>query len=240
MKYRSLSRHGRSPALPDRITGRLTPRLAAALVLSAAGVAVALSLFAARAPDDEQLVPQQTSAAAVPAPASPAPPPRGCLPTGDGFFRARLDGELQMRIDWSNAQIECEGMARPGGDGIRLSFRSARPQSEGLLILLGIAGLSESSTGRALPANVTIIEETSSRIFGTLGDDKCTVDELRQELVSAWQPKARVYRVSGRGFCTEPALAVGGERSVLMSTFDFAGQVTYDSGDGATHKEERV
>jgi len=239
VNHRSSTRSGHWPAVHARASGRLSPRLAAALVLSAAGVA-AWALFAAKAPQDERLLPDEARVAAVPAPTSPARPARGCLASGDGFFRARLDGELQMRIDWSNAQMECEGMARPGGDGIRLSFRSAHPQSDGLLILLGIAGLSESSTGRALPANVTIIEETSSRIFGTLGDDKCTVDELRQELVSAWQPRARVYRVSGRGFCTEPALAVGGERSVLMSTFDFAGQVTYDDGDGAARKEERV
>lgn len=192
-----------------------------------ATAAVAWSLFGRSPNDDESdslLSPVETAAA--PAPTLPKPP-QGCLPSGDGFFRARLDGELQMRIDWANAQIECEGMARPGGDGIRLSFRRPRPQADSLLIVLGIAGLSESSTGEALPANVTIIQEGTKRVFGTLGDDKCTVDQLRQELVAPWQPQARRYRVSGRGFCTAPALAVGGERSVLMSTFDFAGQVTY-------------
>lgn len=172
-------------------------------------------------------------AVAVVPPAASAPvmndAPGGCLPTGDGFFRARLDGALQMQLDWADAQIKCEGMPRPDGNGIRLSFRREREGAGPLLIVLGIAGLSESTSGRALPANVTIIEENSNRVFGTLGDDKCTVDELRQELLSPWTPEMRVYRVSGRGFCMEPALAVGGERTVLMSTFDFAGQVMYET-----------
>jgi hypothetical protein len=194
-----------------------------------AAIAVGAALLLRPAPSDDGTALLATSAPA-PAPtiAEPAAP-RGCLPTGDGFFRARLDGALQMRLDWANAQIQCEGMPRPDGNGIRLSFRREEEGSGPLLIVLGIAGLSESSTGHALPANVTIIEERTSRVFGTLGDDKCTVDELRQELLAPWRAEARRYRVSGRGFCIEPALAVGGERTVLMSTFDFAGQVMYET-----------
>jgi len=119
-------------------------------------------------------------------------------------------------------------MPRPNGNGIRLSFRRGTATGPDLLVVIGIAGLSESSSGRALAANVTIIEESSSRVFSTRGDDKCTVDELRQELMTPWRAKARTYRVSGRGFCMEPASAVGRDGTVLMSTFDFTGQVTYE------------
>jgi hypothetical protein len=166
----------------------------------------------------------------VPAPASSAQAESAatrCLPSGDGFFRARLDGALERRVDWGNEGTRCEGMPRPDGNGIRLSFRGATTGSD-LLVVIGIAGLSESSSGRALAANVTIIEESSSRVFSTRGDDKCTVDELRQELMTPWRAKARTYRVTGRGFCMEPANAVGQRGTVLMSTFDFVGQVTYE------------
>ena len=125
-----------------------------------------------------------------------------------------------------------------------MSFRRDEPGHGPLLIVLGIAGLSESSSGKALPTNLTIIEERTSRIFGTMGDDKCTVDDLRQELVVPWSPKSRIYRVTGRGFCIEPALIVGGERRVLMSTFDFAGQVEYENVSAPrapeAKKEERA
>ncbi len=155
-----------------------------------------------------------------------------CLPSGDGFLRARLDGALQMRLDWNNAGTQCQGMPRPEGNGIRVSF-SRKLEGEGrrLLIVFGIAGLSESSSGRALPANLTIIEEGGKQVFGTLGDDKCVVDQLSQQLITPWHKESRIYRVSGRGFCMQPARAVGGDSGVLMSSFDFAGQVRY--GDSA-------
>lgn len=195
------------------------------LVLTLAAVAIAAGILF------RDLSTEPALAVVPPAASTPvrSDAPGGCLPTGDGFFRARLDGALEMQLDWADAQLECEGMPRPDRNGIRLSFRREREGGGPLLIVLGIAGLSESTSGRALPANVTIIEESTNRVFGTLGDEKCTVDELRQELLSPWRPEKRVYRVIGRGFCIEPALAVGGERTVLMSTFDFAGQVMYET-----------
>jgi hypothetical protein len=162
-------------------------------------------------------------------PAATEAEPKGCLPSGDGFLRARLDGALQLRLDWKNEDLQCEGMPRPEGKGIRLSFsRALETDGRRLLIVFGIAGLSESSSGRALPANLTIVEEGGTQVFGTLGDDKCVVDNISQQLITPWRRESRTYRVSGRGFCMQPARAVGGEDGVLMSSFDFAGQVRYE------------
>ena len=170
--------------------------------------------------------------------AAPAPPREtaaaGCLPSGDGFLRARLDGALQLRLDWKNEGLLCEGMPRPEGKGIRMSFsRSLETDGRRLVIVFGIAGLSESSSGRALPANLTIVDEDGEQIFGTLGDDKCVVDNVSQQLITPWRRESRTYRVSGRGFCMQPARAVGGEAGVLMSSFDFAGQVRYEDAPSA-------
>jgi hypothetical protein len=171
--------------------------------------------------------------------AAPVPPaettPSGCLPSGDGFLRARLDGALQLRLDWKNEALQCEGMPRPEGKGIRVSF-SGPLETEGrrLVIVFGIAGLSESSSGRALPANLTIVDESGKQIFGTLGDDKCVVDNLSQQLITPWRRESRTYRVIGRGFCMQPARAVGGDAGVLMSSFDFAGQVRYEDAPSAS------
>ena len=165
----------------------------------------------------------------APAEMEKARPATGCLPSGDGFLRARLDGALQLRLDWKNEGLQCEGMPRPEGKGIRMSFsRALDADGRRLLIVFGIAGLSESSSGRALPANLTIVEEGSEQIFGTLGDDKCMVDNISQQLITPWRRESRTYRVTGRGFCMQPARAVGGEDGVLMSSFDFAGQVRYE------------
>ncbi len=156
----------------------------------------------------------------------------GCLASGDGFLRARLNGALDLKLDWNNSGTQCEGMPRPDGNGVRLSFsRTLEGGQQRLVIVLGIAGLSESSSGRVLPANVTIIEEGRARIYGTLGDDKCTIDDLRQQLITPWRKESRTYRITGRGFCMQPAHVVGGDASVLMSTFDFAGQVIYTGVD---------
>jgi hypothetical protein len=64
-----------------------------------------------------------------------------------------------------------------------------------------------------------------SRIFGTLGDTRCTVDSLTQRRLA---PPGS-YRLEARGFCTQPAHAIRGDGDVLVSTFEFAGLVNYQS-----------
>jgi hypothetical protein len=197
-------------------------------ICAAAGGAVALAFFAARHwPAKESLLepahPEQSRAAT---------PMAGCLPTGDGFLRARLDGALDLKLDWKNDGTQCEGMPRPDNNGVRVTFsREIDAGQRRLVIVFGIAGLSESSSGHGLPANVTIIEEGLARIYSTQGDDKCTLDDVKQQLITPWRKESRTYRVSGRGFCIQPARAVGGDATVLMSTFDFVGQVIYTGTD---------
>jgi hypothetical protein len=70
---------------------------------------------------------------------------------------------------------------------------------------------------------LTVIVQGTSRIYGTLGDSRCTVDSLMQRPLSA----PRAYRIEARGFCTQPAHAVRGKGDVLVSTFEFAGPVTF-------------
>ena len=72
-------------------------------------------------------------------------------------------------------------------------------------------------------ANLTVFVQGTSRVFGTLGDSRCTVDSLTQRALEA--PGA--YRLEARGFCTQPAHAVRGKGDLLVSTFEFAGPVTF-------------
>jgi hypothetical protein len=168
------------------------------------------------------------SSAPAAAPAVPAQP--GCLATGNGFLRARIRGALNLDIDWKNAELECDGSARPDGHGIRLSFAGPK-RSDGrrLRMVFGVATTREGAAGRALPTNLTVIFEGEQRLFTTRGDDRCTVDELREERVGALGRDARSYRVVARGFCTLPATALDRDERILVSRFDFAGRVSFDS-----------
>jgi hypothetical protein len=156
-----------------------------------------------------------------------------CLASGNGFLRARLNGAITRKIDWGNAGTLCEGMPRPVGGGLRLKFsRPAEKGADELVIVFGIARIGENESGKALPANLTVIVDGpkvdgKAQIFGTQGDDKCLVDRLHSQPL-ADQNHTRVYRIEAHGFCIQPARAVVGKGAILMSTFDFAGQVTFD------------
>jgi hypothetical protein len=172
------------------------------------------------------------AAAAPHAPGGAGPRARaaGCLASGGGFLRARIRGALNLDIDWKNAELECDGSERPNGHGIRLSF--AGPQRSGghrLRMVFGIDTGVEGASGRALPTNLTVIFEGEQRLYSTRGEDRCTIDELQEERVGALRAAIRSYRVMARGFCTLPAAALDRDERILVSRFDFAGQVNFDS-----------
>ena len=148
-----------------------------------------------------------------------------CLQSGDGYFRARVAGAIEATLDWPNSGTRCEGESRDKPPGVRLSFQRASGGATDLLFVFGITGVREGRPLREAGANLTVIVQGTDRIFGTLGDSRCTVDSLTQRALEA--PGS--YRLEARGFCTQPAHAVRGEGAVLVSTFEFAGLVTYDA-----------
>lgn len=164
---------------------------------------------------------------AGPAAAAPA---AGCLASGNGYLRARIRGALNLDINWKNAELECDGSARPDGHGIRLSFAGPlRAGGRRLRMVFGVATAAEGAPGRALPTNLTVIFEGEQRLYTTRGDDRCTIDELQEERVGALGPAVRSYRVVARGFCVAPASALGREEHILVTRFDFAGRVNFDT-----------
>jgi len=221
------------------------------MVLILTGTATALAgtqqgaptLAAAEAPVGKPSAPVKAPAAPEPptpvkAPAaaeSPAPAKApaatqttaatACLQSGDGYFRARVAGAIDATIDWPNSGTRCEGEPRDKPPGVRLSFQRASGGATDLLFVFGITGVREGQPLREAGANLTVIVQGTNRIFGTLGDSRCTVDSLTQRALEA--PGS--YRLEARGFCTQPAHAVRGNGAVLVSTFEFAGLVTYDT-----------
>jgi hypothetical protein len=175
-------------------------------------------------------------AAAAPAGAAPPTaartpdsPTAGCLESGDGYFRARIAGAIEAKIDWPNSGTKCQGESKSAPPGVRMSFQRSAEAKPDLLFVFGLTGVREGRPARAAGANLTLIVQGTPKIFGTRGDSRCTVDSLTQRRLQT--PGA--YRVEVRGFCTQPAHAVRGNDIVLVSTFEFAGLVNYGTAAGA-------
>lgn len=172
-----------------------------------------------------------TLASGNPAPAQPAAAQaagHGCLPSGNGYLRARIRGAVNLDVDWHNGEIECAGGPRADGSGLRVSF--AGPQhADGrrLRLVFGLGTAREGRAGRELPTNLTVILEGEQRLFTTRGENNCTVDELRQERVGAPGAARRAWRVVARGFCFAPASTLNRDAHILVSRFDFAGTVVF-------------
>ena len=183
-----------------------------ALAFAAFGIAAAVSSAAPPAPPQAPAAPVASQAVS-------------CLATGDGYLRAKIAGAVDAHIDWPNSGTRCEGESRDEPPGVRLSFQRAAGARPNLLLVFGLTGVKPGEPAREVKVNLTVIVQGTSRIFGTLGDSRCTVDALTQRPLGT--PGA--YRVEARGFCTQPAHAVRGRGDVLVSTFEFAGPVNFTS-----------
>jgi len=178
-------------------------------------------------------LPPALSGADTPAPASPAA--HGCLPSGNGYLRARIRGAMNLDVDYRNAELECDGGPRPDGSGVRVSF-AGPPHGDGrrLRIVFGVDAVREGKPGHDLPTNLTVIFEGEQRLFATRGDDHCTVDELRQERVGALGGPRRSWRIIARGFCIAPASTLASDARILVSRFDFAGNAVFEDAPRTT------
>jgi uncharacterized membrane protein (UPF0127 family) len=177
------------------------------------------------------------------APANAAPASAGCLPSGNGYLRARVGGALNLELDWPNTGLECDGSLRPDGSGIRLSFAGPL-HSDGrrVRMVFGISTATEGKAGHKLPTNLTVMFEGEQRLFATRGDDRCTIEELSQERIGALGGNSRSYRVIGRGFCVAPASTLAGDEQIIVSRFDFAGRATFedDAADLSTFPRAKL
>ena len=170
----------------------------------------------------------------------------GCLASGDSSLQARVRGAIDADINWSNAQMTCEGGMRPNNKGLRVSIAgpvvldksaaNAAGKPVQLRFVFGIT-LRDIAAGvaQALPTNLTVIVEGQQQLFATLGDDKCAVEQLEvTPLFTAVADRGTGggsgrQRIHARGYCIGPATDLQGLQRVLVSTFEFTSQVK--SGD---------
>ena len=164
-----------------------------------------------------------------------------CQAPPDAFLDARLAGAIDATIAWHAADMDCDGMRRPDGQGLRVTFSGTRG-SERLTLVFAAPKLAEGAAGRAVPVNVTLIREGGG-LYSTRGEGKCLLDSVRQQalevpaevapppagLHATIDPASRHWSIEAHGFCLEPAHAVGdGRDAILVSTFDFRGQLTWE------------
>lgn len=175
------------------------------------------------------LLPLLMTEAAAP---TEAPPAVRCLPARDGFITMRLRGSIEREVRWIEPALECTGMSRPDGKGLRVRFAGALDGGE-LAIVFAAPELGMGRTARGVPVNVTLLDGAGERIYGTQGDSRCEFDAVEQTPVEDGALPGRTYRISARGFCVAPARALDGDGSVLLTRFDFAGRVTSDEESAA-------
>jgi hypothetical protein len=159
--------------------------------------------------------------------AAESPAAMRCLPERDGFITMRLRGSIEQEVHWTEPALECTGMARPDGKGLRVRFAGTLDGGE-LAVVFAAPELGIGSSARGVPVNVTLLDGAGERIYGTQGDSRCEFDAVEQRPIEDSTRSGRSYRISARGFCVAPARALDGDGSVLLTRFDFAGRVTSD------------
>lgn len=181
----------------------------------------------------EQATPPLARAAVQPADiaAADAAQPTGaagtlCLPASTGALRARLQGAIDAEIDWGPDAPHCQAGVRPRGDGVRLIYKGTLPETGPLLLVFGLSPLRPGESARNVPVNLTIVREGSGQFFATQGEGKCALDSVTQLPLPGATP---MYRLEGRGYCTQPARAVTGDGSVMVSRFDVVATIPANS-----------
>jgi hypothetical protein len=154
-----------------------------------------------------------------------------CLPDQSGFLTMRVRGSIEAEIRWREPQLDCTGMPRPDGRGLRLRFAGPLSGNSALTIVFAAPELGMGVSTRRVPVNVTLIDESAGRIYGTQGESRCMLDSVEQRPLSDEALPPLTFRVSARGFCTVPARALDGNGAVLLTRFDFAGRVTFQEHD---------
>jgi hypothetical protein len=148
-----------------------------------------------------------------------------CVPADEGRLRARLAGGIDAEIDWAPPTTpQCLGGLRPDGEGVRLVYKGELPGQGPLLVVIGIGPLRPGADARNVPANLTLVREGAGVFYATQGDDKCAMDDVTQQPIGG---DGHRFRLTGRGYCTQPARAVAGDGSVLVPRFDVSAVVDF-------------
>ena len=149
-----------------------------------------------------------------------------CSRDSDGFLIGRMYGALDLNIDWQGANMNCEGMLRPDGNGIRLLFASRQGREARLVFVIGVDGGIDQLTRKERTANITIIDEIDGRFFSTSGIDRCwTTIHKVEKIVGETFP---TFQIDGDVYCAGGLPSLSDRGTVTLGDFRFSGRLALD------------
>jgi hypothetical protein len=135
-------------------------------------------------------------------------------------------GALDLNIDWQGANMNCEGMLRPDGNGIRLLFASKQGRKARLVFVIGVDGRIDQLTRKERVANITIIDEIDGRFFSTSGIDRCwTTIHKVEKIVGERFP---AFQIDGDVYCAGGLPSLSDRGTVTLGDFRFSGRLALD------------
>ena len=143
-----------------------------------------------------------------------------------GYLATTLYGAISTTLDWSAADLTCEGMPRPGNEGARLRLAGVDGERQ-IAFIIAIPGLERGITANELPSNVTLIEEGHGRFFSTPDLNNCWTDITTFEALGE---STSAYTVGGTLYCLQPIAEVNGNASVSLREMRFQGLLEWSSG----------
>lgn len=142
-----------------------------------------------------------------------------------GRLTTQLYGSIARQISWSAAELQCESMLRPQGEGIRLRFSGNAADSR-LAIILALPELQRGSTIMESPTVVTLTVEGSGRFFSTPTLGSCWSDIAAQDLIEDGGDR---YTISGTLYCVAPLGEINGEAAISIPKLEFSGIVDWSA-----------
>jgi hypothetical protein len=151
-----------------------------------------------------------------------------CVMDNDGYLRGELYGSVRQTLDWLGADMACDGMPKPAGEGVRLAFREhADPDTPGLMFVIGIEGVKAGQPFAEQAANVTLNDQPGGRFFSTQGKENCWVSMI--ELIKLTGTVNDIWRLDGLLYCTAALAAAAGTGSVTLGELQFSGQIRLEA-----------
>jgi len=151
-------------------------------------------------------------------------PPVAEISCGDnGFLAAELYGSIERSVNWTTANMRCESMLRPDGEGVRLRFTGDAAERQ-LVIILALPDLERGMTGKELATIATLTVEGSGRFFSTPNLDACWSDISTQDPVDEDEQR---YDVGGTMYCVAPLGEVNGDAAISIPRLEFRGIIDW-------------
>lgn len=144
---------------------------------------------------------------------------------GSSFLTAQLYGSIERTLRWSAADMRCESMLRPDGEGMRLRFTGITADRQ-LAIILALPDLERGSAGKELATVATLTVEGTGRFFSTPNLDSCWSDITPQD---AADDETGRYDVTGTLYCVAPLGEINGDAAVSIPRLDFRSVIEWDS-----------